>query len=295
MVSQNRSSRVSVIVTGASGQLGRLVIDHLLAAIPASEVTAVARDPAKVGDLAARGVTIAVADYNSPESFDGLLRVGDRVLLISGSEMHRDRTAQHKSVLAAAIKAGVALFAYTSAPLGQSGPVTDDHRATEDAIRASGIPYSLLRNNLYHEMVTMNIPAALEHGALVRAAGDGRVASAARADYAAAAAAVLTGDGHENTIYELSGDTAWSFAEFAAELSKQSGRHVPYHPVTGEKYAAMLSGAGLPDPLPHVMAGIDTSIAAGELARTPGDLSRLTGHPTTPIAEAVRATLAGQR
>src|SRR6202522_565776 len=163
MVSQFRSSRVSVIVTGASGQLGRLVIDHLLATVPASEVTAVARDPAKAGDLAAPGVTLAIADYNSPESFDGLLRAGDRVLLISGSEMHLDRVAQHKAVLGAAVKAGVALFAYTSAPLGQSGPVTDDHRATEDAILASGIPYSLLRNNLYHEMATMNIPAVLEH------------------------------------------------------------------------------------------------------------------------------------
>ncbi len=270
---------MSIIITGASGQLGRLVIEELLTSVPAAEVTAVVRDPAKVGFLAARGVTLAVADYNSPESFDGLLRGGDRVLLISGSEMHLDRTAQHKTVLGAAVKAGVALFAYTSAPLGQSGPVTDDHRATEDAILASGIPYSLLRNNLYHEMVTMNIPAALERGALVRAAGDGRLASASRADYAAAAAAVLAGDGHEDTVYELSGDTAWSFAEFAAEVSKQSGRHVPYHAVTGEEYAAMLSGAGLPDPLPHVMAGIDASIAAGELTLTTGDLSRLAGRP----------------
>src|ERR1700734_2035638 len=234
MVSQIRSSRVSVIVPGASGQLGRLVIDHLLATVPASEVTAVARDPAKAGDLAARGVTLAVADYNSPESFDGLLRAGDRVLLISGSEMHLDRAAQHKAVLGAAVKAGVALFAYTSVLGLQGGPVNDEHRA------------------------------------LVRAAGDGRLASASRADYAAAAAAVLASGGHQDTVYELSGDTAWSFAEFAAEVSKQSGRHVPYHAVTGEEYAAMLSGAGLPDPLPHVMAGIDASIAAGELALTTG-------------------------
>ena len=284
---------MSVIVTGAGGQLGRLVIDHLLATVPASEVTAVARDRAKVGDLAARGVTIAVADYNSPESFDGLLSAGDRVLLISGSEMHLDRAAQHKVVLDAAVKAGVALFAYTSVLGLRGGPVNDDHRATEDAIRASGIPYSLLRNGLYHEMATMNIPAALEHGALVRAAGDGRLASASRADYAAAAAAVLTGTAHENTIYELSGDTAWSFAEFAAEVGKQSGRHIPYHAVPGEQYAAILSAAGLPDPLPHLMAGIDASIDAGELALTTGDLSRLTGRPTTPIAAAIATALAG--
>jgi NAD(P)H dehydrogenase (quinone) len=283
---------VSVIVTGASGQLGRLVIGELLAKVPASEITALVRDPGKAADLAARGVAVAVADYNAPESLDGLLRSGDRVLLISGNEFHRDRTAQHKAVLGAAVKAGVALFAYTSAPLGQSGPVTDDHRATEDAILASGIPYSLLRNNLYHEMPAMNIPAALEHGALVRAAGNGRLASASRADYAAAAAAVLTGDGHENTVYELSGDTAWSFAEFAAEVSRQSGRHVSYHAVTGEEYAAMLSGAGMPDPLAHVMAGIDASIAAGELAHTTGDLSRLAGRSTTPVADAIAAALA---
>ncbi len=283
---------MSVIVTGASGQLGRLVIEELLAAVPGGEVTAVVRDPAKAGDLAARGVTVAVADYNSPESFDGLLRAGDRVLLISGNEFHRDR-AQHKAVLGPAARAGVSLFAYTSVLGLQGGPVTDDHLATEDAIRASGIPYSLLRNGLYHEMATMNIPAALQHSALVRAAGDGRLASASRADYAAAAAAVLAGDGHEDTVYELSGDTAWSFAEFAAEVSKQSGRHVPYHAVTGEEYAAMLSGAGLPDPLPHVMAGIDASIAAGELALTTGDLSRLAGRPTTPVADAIAAALAG--
>jgi NAD(P)H dehydrogenase (quinone) len=293
MVSQIRSLHVSVIVTGASGQLGRLVIDQLLATVPASEVTAVVRDPAKASDLAARGVTLAVADYNSPESFDGLLQAGDRVLLISGNEFHRDRTAQHKAVLGVAAKAGVALFAYTSIIGSQTGLVTDDHRATEDAIRASGIPYSLLRNGLYHEMATMNIPAALERGALVRAAGDGRLASASRADYAAAAAAVLAGDGHEDTVYELSGDTAWSFAEFAAEVSKQSGRHVPYHAVTGEEYAVMLSGAGLPDPLPHVMAGIDASIAAGEFATVTGDLSRLAGRPTTPVADAIAAALAG--
>jgi len=284
---------MSIIVTGASGQLGRLVIEELLTSVPAAEVTAVVRDSAKAGDLAAQGVTLAVADYNSPESFDGLLRGGDRVLLISGNEMHLDRTAQHKAVLDAAVKADVALFAYTSAPNGQSGRVTDDHRATEDAILASGIPYSLLRNNLYHEMVTMNIPAALEHGALVRAAGEGRLASASRADYAAASAAVLSGDGHEDTVYELSGDTAWSFAEFAAELSKQSGQHVPYRAITTEEYAAMLSGAGLPDPLPHVMAGIDASIAAGELSAVPGDLSRLAGRPTTPVADAIAAALAG--
>jgi NAD(P)H dehydrogenase (quinone) len=283
---------VSVIVTGATGQLGRLVIGQLLATVPAGEVTAVVRDPAKAGHLAARGVTLAVADYNFPESFDGLLQAGDRVLLISGNEMHRDRAAQHQVVLGAAAKAGVALFAYTSIIGSQTGPVTDHHRATEDAIRASGIPYSLLRNNLYHEMATMNIPAALQHGALVRAAGEGRVASASRADYAAAAAAVLAGDGHEDTVYELSGDTAWSLAEFAAELSKQSGRPVPYHAVTGEEYAAMLSAAGLPDPLPHVMAGIDASIAAGELAPTTGDLSRLAGHPTSPVSEAITAALA---
>src|SRR6202167_1900188 len=289
MVSQIRSSRVSVIVTGASGQLGRLVIDHLLATVPASEVTAVARDPAKAGAFTARGVTVAVADYNSPESFDGLLRAGDRVLLISGNEMHLDRVAQHKAVLGAAVKAGVALLAYTSVLGLQGGPVNDDHRATEDAIRASGIPYSLLRNGWCEEMATMITPAAVARGALVRAAGDGRLASASRADYAAAAAAVLAGDGHEDTVYELSGDTAWSFAEF----SKQSGRHVPYHAVTGEEYAAMLSGAGLPDPLPHVMAGIDASIAAGELALTTGDLSRLAGRPTTPVADAIAAALAG--
>ena len=198
------------------------------------------------------------------------------MLLISGNEMHLDRVAQHKAVLGAAVKAGVALFAYTSVLGLQGGPVNDDHRATEDAIRVSGVPYSLLRNGLYHEMATMNIPAALERGALGRAAGDGLLVHGIRRPLRRACARALSSacGGHEDTVHELSGDTAWSFAEFAAEVSNQSGRHVPYQAVTGEEYAAMLSGAGLPDPLPHVMAGIDASIAAGELALTSGDLSR---------------------
>ena len=281
---------MSVIVTGASGQLGRLVIDQLLATVPASEVTAVVRDPAKAGDLAARGVTLAVADYNSPESFDGLLRDGDRVLLISGSEMHRDRVAQHKAVLGAAVKAGVALLAYTSAPGSQGGPVTDDHRATEDAIRTSGVPYSLLRNGLYHEMVTMNIPAALERGALVRAAGDGgsprhhAPTTPQRRPPSCPAAATRT----RSTSCPATPHGA-SPSSPPRSASSPAARSLPCRHRRGVRGDAVRRRAARP--APDVMAGIDASIAAGELALTTGDLSRL-ARPATPVADAIAAALA---
>ncbi|MEU6811013.1 SDR family oxidoreductase [Streptomyces sp. NPDC046831] len=284
---------MSIVVTGATGHLGRLVVEQLLEKVPADQVTAVVRTPEKAADLAGRGVRLAVADYNAPETFDGLFSAGDKVLLVSGSEVDKDRVQQHKVVIDAAGAAGVALLAYTSAPGTLRAALADDHRGTEQALLASGLPYTLLRNGWYHENYTEQLAPVLEHGAVVQAAGDGRVSSAARADYAAAAVAVLTGEGHENATYELGGDEAWSFADFAAELSRQTGRDIAYRPVSVEEYQGILAGAGLPGPLAAVLAGVDASIAKGELVVTSGDLTRLTGRPATPLAEAIAVALKG--
>ncbi|MET9011277.1 SDR family oxidoreductase [Streptomyces olivaceoviridis] len=284
---------MSIVVTGATGHLGRHVVEQLLEKVPAERITAVVRDEAKAAGLAARGVKLAVADYNVPETFDGLFAAGDKVLLISGNEFDKGRVGQHTVVIEAAKAAGVALLAYTSAPGTLTAALADDHRATEQVLLASGLPYSLLRNGWYHENYTENLAPVLEHGAVVAAAGDGRVSSAARADYAAAAVAVLTGEGHENTTYELGGDEAWSFAEYAAELSRQTGREIVYNPVPVEALTGILTGAGVPAPVAGILAGVDASIEKGELVVSSGDLSRLTGRPTTPLAQAVTAALKG--
>ncbi|MER5179698.1 SDR family oxidoreductase [Streptomyces sp. NPDC002896] len=282
---------MSIVVTGATGHLGRFVIEGLLEKVPADQITAVVRSEEKAAGFAARGVKIAVADYNTPETFDGLFSAGDKALLISGNEFDKGRVGQHKVVLDAAKAAGVALFAYTSAPGTLTAALADDHKGTEAAIVESGVPYVLLRNGWYNENYTEQLAPVLEHGAVVQAAGEGKVASAARADYAAAAVAVLTGEGHENKTYELSGDTAWSFAEYAAEVAKQSGKEIVYNPVSVEVFTGILTGAGLPEPLAAILAGVDASIEQGQLAVTSGDLSRLTGRPTTPIAESIAAAL----
>ncbi|MEU5892899.1 SDR family oxidoreductase [Streptomyces sp. NPDC047461] len=284
---------MSIVVTGATGHLGRHVIEQLLEKVPADQVTAVVRSAEKGADLAAKGVKIAVADYNAPETFGSLFAVGDKVLLISGNEFDKGRVNQHKVVIDAAKAAGVALLAYTSAPGSLTAALADDHRGTEEALLASGLPYALLRNGWYHENYTENLAPVLQYGAVTQAAGEGRVSSASRADYAAAAVAVLTGEGHENQTYELGGDEAWSFAEYAAELSGQTGKEIAYNAVSVEEYTGILAGAGLPAPLAAVLAGVDASIAKGELVVSSGDLSRLAGRPTTPLSEAVAVALKG--
>ncbi|MFD7256788.1 SDR family oxidoreductase [Streptomyces sp. NPDC059874] len=285
---------MSIVVTGATGSLGRFVIEGLLEKVPADHITAVVRSEEKAAGFAARGVKIAVADYNTPETFDGLFSAGDKVLLISGNEIDKGRVGQHKVVLGAAKAAGVALFAYTSAPGSLSAALADDHRNTETAILDSGVPYVLLRNGWYNENYTEHLAPVLQANAVTQAAGEGRVATAARADYAAAAVAVLTGEGHGNATYELSGDTAWSFAEYAAELARQTGKEIGYNAVSVETYTDILTDhAGFPAPVAAILGGVETSIEKGELAVTSGDLSRLTGRPTTPIADSISAALKG--
>ncbi|MGW0708708.1 NAD(P)H-binding protein [Streptomyces sp. NPDC002643] len=282
---------MSIVVTGATGQLGKFVIEGLLEKVPAEQITAVVRNEEKAAGFAARGVKIAVADYSSPETFDGVFSAGDKVLLISGSEIGNDRVGQHKAVIDAAKAAGAALLAYTSAPGTLTAALADDHRGTEEALLASGLPYVLLRNGWYNENYTEQLAPVLEHGAVTHAGGEGRISSATRADYAAAAVAVLTGEGHENKTYELGGDASWSYGEYAAEVAKQTGKEIANNPVTVEVYTGILAGVGLPEPLAAILAGVDASIEKGELVVTSGDLARLIGRPTTPISESIAAAL----
>ncbi|MBT2444427.1 NAD(P)H-binding protein [Streptomyces sp. ISL-36] len=286
---------MSIVVTGATGQLGRLVVAELLTRVPAPSVAAVVRDKEKAADLAERGVELRVADYSKPETLAETFEAGDRVLLISGSEVGR-RVPQHAAVIAAAKAAGVAQLAYTGI-LG--GPEADfdlaaEHKATERLILESGLPYTFLRNGWYTENYTASLAAVLAHGAVVANAGEGRIASATRADYAAAAAAVLTGpvEEHLNRAYELSGDVAWSLAEYAAEVSARSGKEIAYTPVPAETHLAILTGAGVPQPFAEILVDVDRAVERGALARRNGDLSRLIGRPTTPIAETIADAMA---
>ncbi|MEV1020209.1 SDR family oxidoreductase [Streptomyces sp. NPDC050264] len=284
---------MSLVITGATGHLGRLVVEGLLAAgVPAGEIAAVVRDKEKAAGLSARGVELRIADYSAPETLTGAFRSGDKVLLISGSEVGQ-RVPQHQAVIDAAKAAGVASLAYTGVLGGPDADfaLADEHKVTEQAILDSGLPYTFLRNGWYHENYTGNLAPVLEHGAVLASAGEGRVASASRADYAAAAVAVLTGEGHESVAYELSGDVAWSLAEYAAEVAKQSGKDIVYRAVTPEENREVLLGAGLPAPFADILVGVDTAIGQGLLARRNGDLARLIGRPTTPLADAVADAL----
>ncbi|MFG2828802.1 SDR family oxidoreductase [Streptomyces sp. NPDC048434] len=283
---------MSIVVTGATGALGRLVIEELLRRTAPGDLVALARDRAKAAGLAARGVEIKIADYGRPETLQGVFAAGDRVLLISGNEAGR-RLTQHRAVIDAAREAGVGLLAYTSVLGGPTATfsIAEEHIATEQALLASGVPYCLLRNGWYHENYTGALAGTLKAGAVVGSAGDGRVATAARRDYAEAAAVVLTGSGQENTVYELSGDTAWTMAEYAAEVSRQTGRTIPYQDLPQERYVALMVEAGVAALGAQMVAEADAGIARGELAATPGELSRLLGRPTTPIAEAIAEAL----
>ncbi|MEU2390715.1 SDR family oxidoreductase [Streptomyces sp. NPDC007369] len=284
---------MSIVVTGATGALGRLVVEELLARVPAADVAVAVRDKAKAADLAERGVEVRIADYDAPETLSDAFRAGDRVLLISGNAVGR-RVPQHTAVIEAAKAAGVAQLAYTGI-LG--GPEADfelaaEHKGTEQALLDSGLPYTFLRNGWYHENYTAQLAGVLKHGTVVGSAGEGRIASAARADYAAAAAAVLTGEGHLNRVYELSGDTAWTMAEYAAEVSAQSGKEIAYTELPADAHLSALTGAGVPEGFAALLVDVDAAISRGSLGHTGGDLSRLIGRATTPVAAAIAAALA---
>lgn len=282
-----------IVVTGASGQLGRLVIDRLLQKIPASEIVAAVRSPEKAADLAAKGVQVRQADYAQPATLEAAFAGAKKILLISSSEVGQ-RVAQHQAVIDAAQRAGVKLLAYTSvlhADTSQLG-LAEEHRQTEVALAASGVPGVVLRNGWYHENYTAGIAGDLTHGAHFGSAGDGRISSAARADYADAAVAVLTSrDDQVGRVYELAGDESYSLAEFAAQVSRQSGKPVVYTDLPEAGYKAALLQAGLPEFVAQLLANSDTAAAKGALFDDGRQLSKLLGRATTPLAVSVAAAL----
>ncbi|MEE1938658.1 SDR family oxidoreductase [Streptomyces sp. TRM 70361] len=287
-----------IVVTGAAGQLGRLTVEALLArGVPASQVVAAVRSPEKAADLAGRGAQVREADYDRPGTLAAAFEGARRVLLVSGSEVGR-RVPQHRAVVDAAKAAGVELLTYTSVLHADTTtvPVAPEHRETEDYLRDSGLPHCLLRNGWYTENYEQAARQGLETGVIAGAAGDGRIASASRADYAEAAAAVLSAEdasAHAGAVHELSGDTAWTMADFAAVLTDLTGTEVVYRDLSADGYVKALTGAGLPEGTARFLADTDASIAAGHLADTPGDLSRLIGRPTTPLRDTLAALLKG--
>jgi NAD(P)H dehydrogenase (quinone) len=281
-----------IVVTGATGQLGRLVIQHLLKKVPAAQIVAAVRNVEKAKDLAALGVQVRYADYDQPETWDDALKGADKVLLISSSEIGK-RAKQHQSVIDAARRAGVKLLAYTSVLHADSSPLglATEHRDTEAALRVSGVPHVLLRHGWYTENYTMGIPNALAHGAVYGCAGEGRIASATRADYAEADVAVITADDQAGRIYELAGDTSYTLAELAAEISRQSGKHIGYVNLPEAEYRNVLIKAGLPEPVAALLSDSDTGVSKGGLFDDSHQLSQLIGRPTTALAEVVKAAL----
>jgi NAD(P)H dehydrogenase (quinone) len=281
-----------IAVTGATGQLGRLVIAALLKKVPASNIVAAVRNAEKARDIAALGVQVRYADYNQPSMWDTALKGVDKVLLISASEVGQ-RAKQHRSVIDAARRTGVKLLAYTSVLRADASPLglAAEHKETEALIRASGIPFTLLRNGWYTENYTAGIPGALAHGAVYGCAGQGRVSSAARADYAEAAAAVMTAENQAGRVYELAGDTAFTLAELAAEISRQSGRNIGYVDLPEAEYRNVLMKAGLPEEVASLLADSDTGISKGALFDDSHQLSKLINRPTTSLKAAVAAMM----
>ena len=281
-----------IVVTGATGHLGRLVIAGLLKKVPASGIVAAVRNAEKARDIAALGVQVRYADYNQPPMWDAALKGADKVLLISSSELGQ-RARQHRSVIDAAKRAGVKLLAYTSILRADTSlmGLAVEHKETEVLIRASGIPFTLLRNSWYTENYTASISNILAQGAVYGCAGEGRVASAGRIDYAEAAAYALTAENQAGRVYELAGDTAYTMAELATEISRQSGKKIGYVNMPEDGYRNVLVKAGLPEPVAAMLADSDTGISKGALFDDGHQLSKIINRPTTSLATAVAAAM----
>ena len=278
-----------IAITGATGQLGQHVIETLLKTVPASQIVAIVRNPAKATALSQQGITVRQADYSDEAAFTTALQGIDKLLLISSSEVGQ-RAPQHRNVINAAKAAHVKFIAYTSLLHADTSPLglADEHVATEKMLAESGIAYALLRNGWYTENYLASAPAALEHGGFIGAAGEGKIASATRADYAAAAARVISEDGHAGKIYELAGDEGWTLSQLAAELAKQSGKKVVYQNLNEADFAAALKGVGLPAGLADMLADSDTGASKGGLFDDSHTLSKLIGRPTTSLADSVK-------
>ncbi|EJK5499173.1 SDR family oxidoreductase [Citrobacter freundii] len=278
-----------IAITGATGQLGQHVIESLLKTVPASQIVAIVRNPAKATALSQQGITVRQADYSDEAAFTTALQGIDKLLLISSSEVGQ-RAPQHRNVINAAKAAHVKFIAYTSLLHADTSPLglADEHVASEQMLAESGIAYALLRNGWYTENYLASAPAALEHGVFIGAAGEGKIASATRADYAAAAARVISEDGHAGKTYELAGDAGWTLSQLAAELAKQSGKKVVYQNLSEADFAAALKGVGLPAGLADMLADSDTGASKGGLFDDSHTLSKLIGRPTTSLADSVK-------
>jgi NAD(P)H dehydrogenase (quinone) len=282
---------MSTIVTATSGHLGRLVVRDLLErGVPATDIVAGARDLDAITDLAETGVRTALIDYNDPATIEAAANAGDTFVLVSSNDLaNKDR--QHADAIAAAARAGAGPLIYTS---GLRAAETDfaiaaSHAATEDVVRASGLPFTILRNGWYTENYERDLPAVRGSGILLASVGEGRVASASRADFAAAAGVVAAGpEQHAGATYELSGDVAWTYTDLADALSEVLGRDVTYRPVTTEQHTEILKGAGVPEQFATMMAAVDAGLGAGGMAYQNGDLARLIGRPTIPLVDGLR-------
>lgn len=276
-------------ITGATGHLGRLVVAKMKEKAAVNDLVALVRSPQKAADL---GIEAREADYDKPDTLNRALEGIDTLLLISGSEVGK-RASQHKHIIDAAKQNGVQRIVYTSLLHADNTSVSlaTEHQATEKALKDSGIPHTLLRNGWYTENYTGSIPGALAGGAFIGSTGEGRISGATREDYAEAAVAALTSEGHDGKVYELAGDDAFTLSEFAAELSRQTGREIPYKNLPESDYAAALASFGIPEEMAKAIAGWDVSVSKGDLFDESRQLSKLIGRPTTPLSVAIEDAL----
>lgn len=281
-----------IAITGATGQLGQHVVANLLKTTAADQLVAVVRNPAKAEALSQQGVNVRQADYGDEGALTKALQGVEKLLIISSSEVGQ-RAPQHRNIIQAATAAGVKFIAYTSLLHADTSPLglAEEHVATEKMLADSGIPYALLRNGWYTENYLASAPPALEHGVFIGAASEGKIASATRADYAAAAARVISEEGHAGKVYELAGDNGWTLSELAAELAKQSGKKVDYQNLSEADFAAALKSVGLPDGLADMLADSDVGASKGGLFDDSHTLSQLIGRPTTALADSVKGIL----
>ncbi|GAA3452661.1 NmrA family NAD(P)-binding protein [Dactylosporangium matsuzakiense] len=283
---------MSIVVTAASGQLGRLTVEALLArGVPASDIVATSRDVTRIKDFADRGVVVRRADFAEPDSLPAAFAGADRLLLIS-TTTPSERVANHRRAIDAAVAAGASLVAYTSMLRADTSTTSlaPTHSATEEYLRER-LPSVMLRNGWYLENYTSQLPQVRQGGVVVGAAGHGRISAATRSDYAGAAASVLTTDGHAGNVYELGGDEAFTLAELAAAIAAATGERIEYAHLTADAFTQVLTDAGLPAELAHVLADADLAMSRDEMFTDSGDLRRLIGRPTTTLAEAITAAL----
>ncbi|GGF08445.1 NAD(P)H dehydrogenase (quinone) [Chishuiella changwenlii] len=277
---------MKIAITGATGQLGRLTVSKLKEKTAKENLVALVRTPEKAADL---GIEAREFDYSKPETLATSLQGIDTLFLISGSEIGQ-RETQHKNVINAAKEAGVKRIVYTSLLYATDSEMAlaKEHVATEKLLSESGLSYTILRNGWYTENYAGSIAGALQAGAFIGSAQNGKISSATREDFAEAAAVVLTNEGHENKIYELAGDDAYTLSDLASEISKQTGKNIPYNDLTEEEYTKVLVSVGLPEGFAQILADSDAKAAKGSLYSEDKTLSKLIGRPTTPLADVVK-------